>query len=457
MSAALPMVLLARALDLQLPPHSPSFGGLAGYRIAIGVIMSIHILLSGLVSGATQLGPLVEWLGYMRQRPRYDRLAHGLARFSVYYFAIGATTAILFMTVLVVGLWGHFFTELVRVTWWPFFIEAWTFLVQVALTYLWYYTWERMRRFKVLHMALGGMLVIASILQVTMIDIVASYMLTPGNPADPLRIALNPTAYALNVHRLIANIAYIGFGIAGLSAILYRRSKNPEDHAFYDWAGSFGMLWGMSLTILQPVVGYSYAKEIQLHSYAAWFKMMQGDLSTVFVWQIFLLGMMYTVGVWYFTRRLRRAGAPGASLLRTATAALLVLALFAAQPYHLAFTQAQVVQAGLNRPFWEGGLINPLGAMIPNKVLALMGLDLVAIVGVVWYLRGLPAVVWGAPGRPELRMLLASGVMVMMMIVTMGFIREDSRVPYLVTGQVTVTGQQDVSTPLPAPAPQPSP
>jgi len=455
-SAAL-LLPLVHLLDLQLPEHAPSFGGEAGYRAAIGVIMSTHILISGLVSGATQLGPFIEWLGYMRQRPRYDRLAHGLARFAVYYFGIGTATAILFMVVLVVGLWGHFFTTLVRITWWPFVIEAWSFVLMVVLTYIWYYTWERLRPFKVLHMALGGMLVVASVIQVAMIDIVASYMLTPGAPSDPIRIAINPTVYPLDVHRLIANLAYIGFAIGGFSAILFWRSREPEDRAFYDWAGSFGLLWGMSLTALQPVVGYSYAKEIQLHSYAAWFKMMRGDLSTVFVWQILLLGMMFTVGVWYFFRRLRTAGARGTSLLKTATIGLLILAIFAALPYHLAFNQDQVIKAGLNRPFWEGGLIDPLGAMIPNQVLALMGLDLLAMLGVVWYLRGLRDVAWGAPARGEQRLLIASGVMVMMMIVTMGFIRENSRVPYLISGEITVSGQQDVSPPQTSPAPLPPP
>lgn len=445
--------LLSR-LALQLPEHAPGFGGAAGFRVTIGVIMETHILISGLVSGATQLGPLTEWLGYMRQRPRYDRLAHGMAKFTIYYFAIGTATVILFVVVAVVALWGHFYTTLVRITWWPFFIEAWSFVLMVVLAYLWYYTWDRMQRFKPLHMALGGMLALASIVQVSMIDIVASYMMSPTNPSgDPIRIALNPTSYPLDIHRLIANLAYIGFATGALSAFLYWRAKTIEDRAYYDWAGSFGMLWGLGMTALQPVVGYSYAKEIQLHTYAAWYRMMMGDLSTVFVWQIFLLGTMYVVGVWYFSRRLRTAEAPGFGLLKKATIALVFVTIFAALPYHLAFTQADVVAAGLNRPFWEGGLINPLGAMIPNKVLALMALDLLAVAGLIWYLRGLPAVRWGTAARGEQRLLMVSGVLVMMMIATMGFIRENGRYPDLISGQMTVEGQQTVQQAQPTPEP----
>jgi hypothetical protein len=185
--------------------------------------------------------------------------------------------------------------------------------------------------------------------------------------------------------------------------------------------------------------------------------MMMGDLSVVFVWQIFLLGTMFVVGVWYFSRRLRTAEAPGFSLLRKATIALVVLTLFGALPYHLAFTQADVLAAGLNRPFWEGGLINPLGAMIPNKVFALMALDLLAVAGVIWYLRGLPAVRWGTAARGEQRLLVVSGVLVMMMIATMGFIRENGRVPDLINGEMTLEGQQTIKTVQPSAVPVPAP
>ena len=66
---------------LQLPEQGPAFGGQAGYRAAIGTIFEAHILISGLVSGLTMLGPITEWVGWMRRRPQYDRLSHGAARF----------------------------------------------------------------------------------------------------------------------------------------------------------------------------------------------------------------------------------------------------------------------------------------------------------------------------------------------------------------------------------------
>ena len=445
------------ALASPLSAQPPQGNNRIAAQVAIGSLFSLHILIAGLVSGAGEMAPAIEFMGYVRQRRRYDRLAHGLGRFMVYYFSVSSTIAILLITVLLVGFWGHFWTTIVTIGRWPLFIEAWTFVLQVSLAYIWYYSWDALRSFKGLHMAIGGLLAIASFLQVYMIDIIASYMLSPTNPQNPLRLALNPTSYPLTVHRTVGNLAYIGFVFGAFCAIRYLRARDPEDRAFYDWAGSFGLLWGVSMTLVQPIVGYSYAKEIQLHAYNSWYKMMFGQLSPVFLWQIFLLGLMFIVALIYFTRRLRTDGAPGSGLLKLMTVGMVGSTVLAALPYHIALSYDTVAAAGLNRPFWEGGLINPLGSMIPWKVLALIGYSLLAIAAVVWYLRGLPGVVWGTARRGEQRLLILMAGLTMDMIVTMGFIRENGRGPYLITGQITIEGQQNVQNVAPTPLPNSTP
>jgi cytochrome d ubiquinol oxidase subunit I len=437
----------------ELPSSAPEGRNIVAAQIAIGSLFSLHILIAGLVSGAAELGPAIEFLGFMRQRRSYDRLAHGLGRFITLYFSVSSTIAILLITVLLVGLWGHFWATIVTIAWWPLFIEAWTFVLQVSLAYLWYYTWDPLRGFKGVHMAIGGLLAIASFLQVYMIDVVASYMLTPTNPQNPIRLVLNSTSYPLTVHRTVGNLAYVGFVIGAFCAIRFLRARKPEDKVFYDWAGSFGLLWGVSLTLLQPVVGYSYAKEIQLHAYGSWYKMMYGTLSPWFLWQITLLGIMFLTATLYFARRLRSNQARGAGLLKAMAVGLVLTILLAAQPYHLGLTYDAVAGAGLNRPFWEGGLINPLGSMIPWKVLALMFYTLIAIAAVVWYLRGLPGVIWGAARRGEQRLLMLMAVLTILMMVTMGFIRENSRAPFLISGEMTIQGQQNIQ---PTASPSPS-
>lgn len=434
-------------LQIPMPESSPSFGGLLGYRIAIGSMFEFHILLSGAVSGATQLGPFLEWLGYMRGRKSYERLARGMGTFLVYYFAFGSAVAIVLIAVLLTVLWGHGWAIINRVTFWPFYTEAWTFVLMVVGVYVWHYSWDALSKWKWLHMAIGGLLIVSSFLQVSMIDIVASYMLTPNPPQNPIAVFLNPTWYPLQIHRMIANVAYIGYLIAAFSAFKYLRAQSDEDRAFYDWGGSLGIVWGTAMTLLQPVVGYSYAKEIQLHAYGAWYKMMQGTLSTEFLAQIFLLGLMLTVATWYFWVRLRRQKAPGTIVLGSLTCLLVLTTCFAALPHQTTATFDQAQALGLNRPFWQGGAINPFAAMFPYKIAALIGYDVFAIAAVFWFLRGLPDVRWGGAGLTEQRILLVSGVLVSAMIVLMGFIRENSRFPDLVAGHIQIFHQQTITVP----------
>ncbi|MFN2465791.1 MAG: cytochrome ubiquinol oxidase subunit I [Candidatus Dormibacteria bacterium] len=433
--------------------RAPQAGGTTGARLAIAVVALSHILSAGLISGAGQLAPVIEWLGYVRRRDDYDRLAKGMAKYLVLYFAISASLAFIFVTVLLTGLWGHFWTTLVRVMWVPLVIELFAFLFEVIFAYLWYYSWEPLRDHRWLHMSLGGLLVLADLLQVLMINVVASYMETPTKPDNLFTVILNPTFYELQVHRVVANLAYIGFAIAAVAGWRFLHTNDADKKTFYDWAGSFGMLVGIELTLLQPLVGYSYAKEIQLHSYSSWYRMMLGDLSTLFLFQMVLLGVMLLVSTLYFARRLHSDLAPGHRAVFIMAVLMIATTLFAAMPYHLAFTYTQVQAAGLDRPFWQGGLINPLGAMLPWKVLALMAYSTLAVAAVTWYLRGLRGVRWGNAGRGEQRLLVASALLTAGMIVTMGVIRENGRQPDLIYGRMSVAGQAPTTEHKAPPAP----
>lgn len=422
--------------------------------LTIGTVMTVHILTSGLVSAAGQLGPIVELLGVVRRRPEYERLAHGIAKFLILYFAISSAVAFLAITVLLTGMAGTFWTSMVRIAWWPLVIELVAFFFEVTFAYLWYYTWDALRAHRGLHLGLGFLLLMADVLQVLMINVVASYMLTPEPAGDLFHVILNPTFLDLQVHRIVGNLAYVGYLLAAVGGFLYLRRGATPQRGFWDWLGSFGMITGTVLTLLQPMVGYSYAKEIQLHSYGAWYRMMLGPLSNVFLWQITLLGLMFLVGVLYFARRLRVESIRGGGRLLGVAALLVLTIVLAAQPYQLGLTYHDVQAAGLDRPFWQGGLINPLGAMVPWKILALTGYVLLTAAAVIWYLRGLREVTWGRAGRGEQRLLVLSVFLTVAMIATMGVIRESGRSPDLIYGQMDVH-QRPASAPSPEALPRP--
>jgi magnesium-transporting ATPase (P-type) len=232
-----------------------------------------------------------------------------------------------------------------------------------------------------------------------------------------------------------------------------RRPEVLERLRFWDWLGQWGVMWAIGLSLFQIWIGYSYAKEIQLHTYAAWFRMMFGALSPVFLTQIFLLGSIFTLGNLFFLRRMR---ASGISRLRTQRITLLVLVLatlLAIQPAWFALQQSDVIAAHLDRPWWNGGLYNPIGDFIPYKVFALVAMMLAGLVSLTSYLRAYAAggIVHGDTTRRLQAVLLVFGATVSIMMAVMGVIRENSRQPYLIHGEMTIANQEIVTPPGAAP------
>ena len=53
--------------------------------------------------------------------------------------------------------------------------------------------------------------------------------------------------------------------------------------------------------------------------------------------------------------------------------------------------------------------------------------------------------------------LILGAVLTMAMMVTMGFIRENGRAPFLISGEMTIEGQQNTQSTQPTPQPESTP
>jgi cytochrome d ubiquinol oxidase subunit I len=422
-----------------------------GNSLWVAIIASLHIQIATFLTGASTLTVVSESIAMVRggRDQRHGRLAHGLLRSMAYTFTFDAAIPIFWVLFVFLGLWGTFFIALTRITFWVFIFEAGLFLAEVILLYTLYANWDRLTAYRRARLGLLVLLNLVLFWQMFFIDVVASYMLTPnGGDRSQLAQILNPTDLPLDVHRLIGNIAWAGAVIAAFAAVRYLRAlrRAPEDAPFYDWVVQWGVLFAIGFTILQPWVGYSYAKEVQLHAYAAWYTMMFGELSNVFLLQITLLGLIFILATLYLLRRLRASGAPGVRSLRLALGLEIVATLLAAMPSRFAWTEGDVTARHLDRPFWQGGLENPIGTMIPNKVIALLALMAAGVWALTVYLKALSRdqLHWGEATRRSARGVIALAVVVSLMMATMGVIREHSRHPYLIYGEMTIEGQHVV-------------
>ena len=171
-----------------------------------------------------------EYLGMVTKQPNYERFARSLARFVVLLFASGAALAITFVLALVT-LFPVFFSYLQNIFFWVFLVEAFMFLGQIIIVYAWYNVWDKLAYRKSLHVVFGFVAGFFGLMAMTMIDAVASFMLTPpevdlASSEAVARSFLNQTMVPLNMHRFVGNFSYVGFLVAGWAGLAL-----PQDDA----------------------------------------------------------------------------------------------------------------------------------------------------------------------------------------------------------------------------------
>jgi cytochrome bd ubiquinol oxidase subunit I len=398
-----------------------------GKNVVIAVLVQTHILFAAFIIGAVLVAATSEYLGMATKQPRYERFARSLARFVVLLFASGAALAITFVLALVT-LFPIFFSYLQNIFFWVFLVEAFMFLGQIIIVYAWYNVWDKLAYRKTLHVTFGMIAGFFGLMAMTMIDAVASYMLTPAEApvSDVARTFLNQTMVPLNMHRFVGNFSYVGFMVAGWAAWRYLRSTREEDREYYDWMGHWGLIWGFGFLILQPVIGYGYLKAIRESSPEAFDTIMLGDKAWVFNLLVTWIAILSIASTAYFVHKLRFAVKPMPLLHKMAVGALGFTALFTM--LNLIPADANLVpQLGLVFGDAEDTKI-PLGQMYPWKYIGLIGLMLVGFFVVALYLRAsATGFYWGRASRWSQYALMACAVCVVLTMLTMGYTRETAR------------------------------
>jgi len=417
-------------------------------RLAIGFTTMTHIQIAALVVGLLGIGALTELIGIQQPAQTYfDRLAKGLTRIVVIIYSAGGVLAIVFIVILFLAV-PTFWYVILRDNFWPFVLEADTFLLTTLFLFSWFFTWDRLVRFKWLHVSLGLAVFLVVWMQEAMIDVVASYMLTPAPPTEWMRIFLNPTSMALNVHRLVGDFSFGGFVIAGAGAVLALRARDPERRAYYDWVGNLGLLVGVFMLFFMPAIGIEYVLEIRLHSPGAFDTLMRGRLSWFFLLLVTYYAILFFLGVLYMKLQAGKSGRRGQGVFRGALILIGLSWLLLVQPYTLGPSQDH---AWLN---W----VNPFGSMQPWKYIAFAALTLTGLYALLAYLgtlrRGLR---WGRMeqgGRGAQWALLAVALMASGTMLWMGYIRESARWPYTIYYQILVSQPEQYPqlpvTPTPA-------
>lgn len=400
-----------------------------GARGLVGVVMLIHIFFATLFVGYALGSPLLQAWSVRTGNPRFERLAHSIARFNLLTFSLGATWAVMFLVVLV-GLYPKVATALFTHFFWFFPVLAMaSMLLTLWLFYFHYYRAKNRAHPK--NIAAGLAAAFFIYLWMAILTGMDVFMVTgggAGNPAVPSGAGvsdigaafdslISPTWFTLTLHRIFGNLSWPAYAVAAWAAFMYTRVKSEEDRAFYDWAGSMGVIWGTIFLMLQPFVGFlnAYSMKLSYPDGTGPYDRLVGAGGDTFTSNLLYINLLMVVGLFVLSNAAMYLGA-GRHPERAGRRPIQVFGLVAAL-------------AGLYS-------ISPIAAwpFLYMRYIMILVMVLATVGALVAYVRGRGRFRYGSPNGWYRATLLSLGVLAAVVTLSMGFMKSNSRVPYTIFG-----------------------
>src|ERR687893_1806703 len=252
-----------------------------GTRGFVGITMLIHIFFATLFVGYAVGSPLFQIWSVRTGNPRFERLAHSMARFNVLTFSVGATWAVMFLVVLL-GFYPRVTSALFIHFFWFFPVVA---MVAMVLTLWLFYVHYYRANNRALPRNIAAGLAAAFFIWMWMVILtgIDTFMVTGGGASGDavpsgaevssigaaLDSMLSPMWLVQSIHRTFGNLSWPAYALAAWAAFSYHRAKSAEDKAFYDWTGSMGVIWGTVFLLLQPLGGFATVYVMSMLNYDA--------------------------------------------------------------------------------------------------------------------------------------------------------------------------------------------
>lgn len=345
----------------------PTYRGLNS-RLAVWVAAQLHLFFAAFVLGVPIFVLVIEFIGWRRGDPRYDRMAHEFIKISMGAFSLTATSGGLLVFALVV-LYPGLFAYLTRIFGPVMMLYALLFLAETACLYAYYYGWDSLQgRRKPAHLLLGLALNVVGTVLMGLSNSWATFMMAPsgvdaqGVFAGSVWAAVaGPLWTPLNVHRFLANIAYGGAIVGAYAAYKFLAAHTPEAKAHYDWMGHTANGIAVVALLPLPFAGYWMTKEIYAYSQQMGITLMGGVFAWLFIIQAVLIGTIFLAANFYLWCGMARLDGPNrtAHLVKYIAGVLVICFLVWFTPHTLVMTARELAAiGGAYHP-----VLGPLGVM----------------------------------------------------------------------------------------------
>jgi cytochrome d ubiquinol oxidase subunit I len=273
-----------------------------GSRVAIWAVAQLHLLFAAFVLAVPIFAFIIEAIGYKTGDRRYDRLAYEFTKLLSVSFSLTATFGA-FLTFMLIILYPKFTNYLMSVFSPTFLPYVLLFFAEAGFLYTYYYGWGKFHPLVHLGLGLGLNLVGTAIMFIA--NSWLTFMMSPRGVSDSGAVlsvwdaVYNYTWMPINVHRMIANVAFGGSVAAAYAAFKFLQATTDEERAHYDWMGYIGNFVAISAFLPLPFAGYWLAKEIYAYSQTLGLTMMGGAFSWLFIIQAVLIGNLFLAANYY--------------------------------------------------------------------------------------------------------------------------------------------------------------
>ena len=273
-----------------------------GSRVAIWVVAQLHLLFAAFVLAVPMFAVIIEFIGYKTGDKRYDALAYEFTKLLSVSFSLTATfgAALTFMLIALYPKFTNYMMHVFSPTFLPYVL---LFFFEAGFLYSYYYGWGKFG--PKMHLFLGVMLNLVGTAIMFIANAWLTFMTTPSGISEhgalisTWEAVSNYTWMPINIHRIIANIAFGGSIAAAYAAYQFLKARTPEEKAHYDWMGYIGNFVAIVGLLPLPFAGYYLASEIYAFSQTMGLTMMGGAFSWLFIIQAVLIGNLFLFANWY--------------------------------------------------------------------------------------------------------------------------------------------------------------
>ncbi|HUG42923.1 MAG TPA: cytochrome ubiquinol oxidase subunit I [Acidobacteriota bacterium] len=275
---------------------------IVGSRVAVWVVAQLHLLFAAFVLAVPIFAVTVEFIGYWTGDKRYDRLAYEFTKLLAASFSFTAAFGA-FLTFLLIILYPRFLNYLMHVFSPTFIPYVLLLFAEAAFLYTYYYGWGKFS--PQFHLALGVGLNVVGTAIMFIANAWLTFMTSPAGISETGALlnmweAINNyTWMPINIHRMIANVAFGGSIAAAYAAYKFLQAQSDEDRAHYDWMGYVGNFIAIIGLLPLPFAGYWLASEIYAFSQTLGLIMMGGAFSWLFIIQAVLIGNLFLAANYY--------------------------------------------------------------------------------------------------------------------------------------------------------------